>query len=310
MNSHQTKFLALAMIAILVACGWLLVGSVPHPRGPDSLLGMLFIAAVLGTMFGQVSLAAAWSALGPYALIRRLPLSFAWIAAIVLSFGCNIAQGSNSNGLAVLLVYAAALVGQWLLVQAPMWLLITRYGLRIVSAEHQPTTREQSDQQFGIRQIMILTALVAIVLGAGRFLLGGLKADQSFRDWRGVLLFGLLALSNAAIAFPLIAATLRRRNPLPAILGALLLVALATVAELSVVSWLWPSGKPSAHDYWIIALINAFQCPWILTVLLLLRAGGFRLISRDAALPASSAGKSTRPLNSTDIPKTVKDSSA
>jgi hypothetical protein len=240
-------------------------------------------------MFGQVSLAAAWCALGPYALIRRLPLSFAWIAAIVLSFGCNIARESNSDGLAVLLVYAAAFVGQWLLVQAPMWLLVTRYGLRIVSADHQPTTREQSDQQFGIRQIMILTALVALVLGAGRFLLGGLKADQPFRDWKGVLLFGFLALTNAAIAFPLIAASLCRRNPLPAILGALLLVALATVAELSAVCWLWPSLTPSAHNYWIVALINAFQCPWILTVLLLLRAAGFRLTSRYSDLAASSA---------------------
>ena len=187
MNSHPTKSLALAAIAVLAACGWLFIALLPHPSGPDSLLDTLAMAAMLGTMFGQVSLAATWCALGPYALIRRLPLSVAWIAAIVLAFGCNIAQESNSNGLAVLLVYGGAFVGQWLLMQLPIWLLVARYNLRIVSANDIALSRKNCEQQFGIRQVMILTALVAIVLGAGRFLLGGLKADQPFRDWNGVL---------------------------------------------------------------------------------------------------------------------------
>ncbi len=276
----------LAVLVALIVCGWLLIALVPHPRGPDSILGTLTIAAMLGTMFGQVSLAAAWCALGPFALIQRLPLSFAWIAAIVLSFGCNIARDSNSGGLAVLILYAIAFVGQWLLVQMPIWLLTARYGLRIVGANYQPANRELRDQQYGIRQVMILTALVAVVLGAGRTLLGGLRSDQPFLDWKVIMFFGFFALANATIAFPLIDVALTGRNLPQAIVGALSLVAAATLVELLLFPWLSPFGTSGAEG--ILVAMNAVQCLWILTVLFLLRAAGFRLESRHAAVPASS----------------------
>ena len=53
---------------------------------------------------------------------------------------------------------------------------------------------------------MILTCIVAVVLGVGRLALGGLKADETKGLWNGVAVFGFLAASNAIISFPLLAA--------------------------------------------------------------------------------------------------------
>ncbi len=282
------KTFVLTTIVALIAIGWLFIALVSLSRGPPSILGPFIISAVLGTMFGQVSLAAAWCALGPFALFRRLPFAFAWIAAIVLSFGCNIAQESSPDGLSMLLVYGGAALGQWLLIQIPLWLLVARYGLRIVDANYQPANRELRDQQFGIRQIMILTALVAVVLGAGRTLLGGMNSEQPFGHWPSVSFFAFFAVSNAAIAFPLIAAALTSRNAPLKIAGASLLLAPITFCELMIFDWLEPFGGPTVEEYWILVFINAVQAPWILSVLLLLRAAGFRLESRHTAVPASS----------------------
>jgi hypothetical protein len=167
---------SLCVVGVIIAFGWLLI-AVVQPGGPGmpSWLENLAAGLVLSTIFGQVSLAAAWCALGPYALIRRLPLSFTWLAAIVTSFGFAIGRSPHPNGFGVLLVYGGAVVVQWLLVQSPIWLFVVRYRLRVAHRDDVVSITHRHDQQFGIRQVLILTTLVALVLGAGRFLLGGSK---------------------------------------------------------------------------------------------------------------------------------------
>jgi hypothetical protein len=282
MNKARPKKGRLITIVALVVCGWLALGAIRPRGGPESLSGVLLAGFLLGTIFGQTALAAAWCALGPFSLVRRLPLSFTWLAAIVVSFGCNIARSRNPNGLAVLLVYGGSVLLQWLLVQAPIWILVIRYGLRVNDGENSASASGKGDQQFGIRQVMILTALVAIVLGIGRFMLGGLKADGSFKDWRGIAMFAFLTVSNAIISIPIIAAALVRRSPVPAICGALLLVAFTTAIEVSLLTYLVPATLGPQFD-WTLPLINVFHCGWVLAVLLILRSGGFRLTSRRIA---------------------------
>ena len=58
---------------------------------------------------------------------------------------------------------------------------------------------------------------------------------------------------------------------------ALAFVALATVVELTLLSLAWPAGTPNWSDIFIFAAINAVQAGWILIVLLILRAAGYRL---------------------------------
>jgi hypothetical protein len=269
---------SVALLGFLIFFGWLIIACV-KPNTP-SVPGEMLVGLVLGTIFGQVSVAAAWCALGPFSLVRRLPLSFAWLAAIVIAFGTNIARTQNSKGFAVLLVYGAAVVIQWLLVQSPIWILVARYGLRIGYQDKATTLTDHGDRQFGIRQVMILTTIVAAVLGIGRVVLGGLEGESGFADWKSVLMMAFLVFANAIICLPVIAAALLPRGTLLATFGALLLVAFATAIELPLMSFL---AKPptQASDLWVFALINVFHCAWILTLLFLVRRSGFRLLTRQ-----------------------------
>jgi hypothetical protein len=278
---EMSKRESLYAACLVVTLGWLFICLV-QPADRRGVFGTIAVGSVVGTIFGHASLAGRWCALGPLALAHRLPLSGAWLAALLISLGCNIAGSPSPEGLEVLLIYGAVLVGQWLLVQAPMWFFVRRYGLRIAHQDDLPSDIDERVHQFGIRQVMILTALVGIVLGLGRLLLGGLNASGSFGDWRGILLFAFLAFANAVTALPIVALTMLRRSVLAAIGGALALIALMTVLELPVVAMLGP-GPMNAREYSIFTLISSFECVWIVAVLLILRGGGYRLTSRVGA---------------------------
>jgi hypothetical protein len=264
-----------ALLGFLIIFGWLII-AIADPN-EQSVPGWLVVGFILGTIFGQVSLAAAWCALGPFSLIRRLPLSFAWIAAIVIAFAVNIARSPHSNGFGVLVLYGGAVLMQWVLVQAPMWLLVARYGLRIRHQDEAATVTDHRDQQFGIRQVMILTMIVAVVLGIGRIVLGELKGGGGPTD--GLMIFAFLVLTNAVIPLPVIAAALLPRGIWRATFAALLLVALATAIEVTLV-WLLAKAT-AASELSMFALINSFHCAWILTLLHLVRRSGFRLLTKQ-----------------------------
>jgi hypothetical protein len=270
---------ALVIVIVFVVLGWAVIVSV-EPGGPHPLNAIL-AGLLMGTMFGQVSLSAAWCALGPFRLVHRLPLAGAWLAMIVIAFGCNQAFGAAAE-LIVLLVFGGGMLLQWLLVQGPLWLLAAIYGLHVVHRDDAALKTDRRHQQFGIRQLMILTALVAVVLGIGRWTLGGMSTDEFRDDWQdGVLILSFLGICNSLIAFPLVAAALLPRWTVPAVVAALALVAVATALEVPLLEMISKGGES-----WILWLMNGVQAAWILGVLLLLRLGRYRLSSRSRRLTA------------------------
>jgi hypothetical protein len=265
--------------------GWLLLAAL-HPSQLPAPIQNAIGGCLLGTLFGQVSLAAGWCALGPLSLMSRLPLAFGWMGALVVALGFNIAfDGPPGGGLMILVIVGAALIVQWLLVQLPIWPLVALYGLRICSQGAAAAPNYLRDGQFGIRQLMILTITVALVLGIGRLALGGLKADDFRGVASGVAIFAFLAISATLISIPLITAALLPRKTLLAIGAALGLVVLTTIVEIPLmrrVGW-----SPTEYD--TVVWMNVSLSAWILGTLLLLRAGGYRLAARAAATPACSA---------------------
>jgi hypothetical protein len=274
----MSKNLALAMVGALAVTGWLVIALARPSVSSNSIESELIVGLVLGSMFGQVSLSAAWCALGPFPLIRRLPLSFLWLAAIVVSFGSNVAQQANSHGFQVLVVYGGGMLLQWLLVQFPIWIVVARYGLRVGLPDEASLVRDSRGNQFGIREIMVLTALVAVVLGLGRLMLGGLQGKDDFSKWRDIVIFAFLAAANAVISLPLLGSILLPRRAITATCGALVFAAFATALEMSLLQLLNP-GKGQPDEHVVFAAINVFQAIWVLTVLSILRIGGFNLVA-------------------------------
>jgi hypothetical protein len=262
--------------------GWLLVAGLTGPL--DVVPGGL----LLGTIFGQVALSAAWVALGPLPLKWRWPLAATWQSCLTLAVGVNIASEDDAP-LAILLVVGGAMLGQWLLMQALLWGIAIFAGFRIGDAKGGATIELPSDRQFGIRQLLLLTLLVAAVLGLGRLLLGGMRGD-SFDNWSEVLLiFGAIALAETLLSLPLIISPLLPRAVALACLGSLAVLALGTAGQTWLMDKLVPGGPTSG--YWMYGSLNLAVAGWIVGCLLMLRWVGYRFVSRASVPAGDSTGR-------------------
>jgi len=90
-----SRYRVLVILGPLVVLSWPLLAIV-GPRDWE----YVSLGYILGTMIGQTTLAAAWTALGPLPLRWRLPLAAGWLVALVIAFGANIARHApNESGL-------------------------------------------------------------------------------------------------------------------------------------------------------------------------------------------------------------------
>jgi hypothetical protein len=271
-SSNRSTRWPLVLAGLLVVAGWPIMVLL-RPGGPPTMLSQFLAGILLGTMFGQVSLAAAWCVLSPLALVQRLPIALAWLLAINLAISCSILL--DQPEVFALFVVNIALCVQWILIQMPIWFIVVRFGLGL---RHQDSIAPgNARQQFGIRQLMVLTVGVAVFLGVGRLIVSRISWQEADVDWRMALIFGFLAVSCSLISFPPIVAALIERRAAWAIGGALGLVALVTAMEIPLMRFLSPS---TTKEDWLIGWMNAIQSVWILGILLLVRSAGYRLSTR------------------------------
>lgn len=265
---NANRYLVLALLLPMLGLSWLLLAAL-EPDGPNQLEHIL-IGFLLGTMFGQTTLAAAWTALGPGPLLWRLPLSLGWVATLAIAFMVNLALNNHGGDSEVVLLMAACMGGQWLLVQLPLWGLAVFYGVRL--RHRSDPERTARDHQFGIRQLMILTAIVAVVLGACRWLVAA-----TFNQFEGAAheapVFIFLAVAGIAMTLPLMMAALLPRYAWLATLLALVLIVIGTWYELPLVTMVY--GRGGGPNIWHLTFINAFQAAWVLAIVGSLRLCGY-----------------------------------
>jgi hypothetical protein len=136
----------------------------------------------------------------------------------------------------------------------------------------QQARDDHRNRQIGIREAMIVTAVVAVVLGAAGFNSGGLR-DVSI-NWGMAIDFAFLTLASSVVASPLILWMLFSRTWIGRIGVALFFVTLAAAAQTLLLPLI---SSPSPGLYLFSAMVNAFQSVWIILVLSLLRIGGCKL---------------------------------
>ena len=257
---RRKRYSVLLPLVPLLATSWLVMALVDMEGGDDHLM----IGATIGTIFGQTTLASAWTALGPGPLLWRLPLALAWCAILIVALAVGM-QGAPDEVVAIL---AACAAGQWIVVQTPLCWLSAKYGLRIhYSGDAMPANVRPI--QFGIRQLMILTAIVAVVLGLGRVTIANMAA--SLDNSADTFAFVFLAVAGILMSLPLLLAALLPRWTVWSVLILLTLIAAATWGELPLLQQLGGGGP----DFWHFAWINFFQSAWIVFVVVLLRAFGY-----------------------------------
>jgi hypothetical protein len=175
-----------------------------------------------------------------------------------------------------LIVFAAVMYGYvpWLLLQFPLGVLVYLYGLRLeVSAGSERST----SLQFGLRQLMVITACLAIILAGGRVGLPWLTSSLgSLMELSTVAFVYIACLTTALLTF---LAMLLPRYALPGVVGVLLLIGVFTLAEPLLFAQIQESADPDM-TLSLFAMLNGILVSWTLLIGGLLRWAGYRWATR------------------------------
>ncbi len=153
--SHRNLPLALAIVLFLLADTVVAVNSTNF-----------WIAGVWGILSAQITLLAVWSAWGPTPLLDRMLVGLSGTLLISFTF---VAYRSRSIGRPDVGDYIIIALIKWVLIQVPLWYLRLKYGCKLNLPLNEINRLRTT--QFGIGQLIALTAATGIVLGLGRLLL-------------------------------------------------------------------------------------------------------------------------------------------
>jgi hypothetical protein len=121
---------------------------------------------------------------------------------------------------------------------------------------------------------MIVTAVIAVLLGLGRALLPPIIERIDFGP---LVIIGYLAIAGVLMLIPLVLAALVPRGAWWAVPVALLLVGLATAVELPLLNTFRKFAGGGGPEPGHFLGINGFQTGWVLAFAGLVRWGGYRL---------------------------------
>ena len=238
----------------------------------------------LGLAFGQATVLGVWAAWGPLRMAVRFPVACGW--AIVVGFALVIKMGPPPNDFlfAVLLICGAMLV-QMILVQLPLWVMRARHSLRMLAPTEQVAPLRRAEYQFGIRQLLILTTGVAVILALGRWIFSANNLEELAGNWESVIAVSIIVISNSLLTLPLTIGLLLPRRAWLGLLISLAFFATVTLLEQPVfAAILGRRGAPDEVFWWL----NGIQYAWVLVSLLLVRAAGYRLLSRANQSPCGA----------------------
>jgi hypothetical protein len=241
--------------------------------------------SMLATLFGQTTLAASWTALGPGPLRWRLPLSLLWISSLPAAIAINGCVHQRISVAEDAVVIGICIFGQWTIAQAPLWALAIWLGLRLHHADDPADRPDHRERQFGIRHLMLITVLVAVIFSIGRTMVSG---SNGLSPWilEMMTLASFLALAAIVLPLPLLFAGLLPRRALPAVLAVLILIGFATAGELAIkTAVLGSTHRPDLGDF---VSINAFTAVTILAAAVVLRLNGYRITTMHGPGPCQS----------------------
>ena len=282
-NAVPRRYRVFAWIAPLLLLNWLLLAVVPIiPAGGP--VESFAIQLVGGTIFAQSAVAAAWTAFGPIQFGWRLPLSLTWLAMLSFIHAVNgwLNGGLPSGSISV----GVLLLCHWLLLQFPLWGIAIGYGVQLRHAD-DTEIGNSIHRQFGIRQLMIVTAVVGMLFGVGRIAVPYfLKEIEAFPIIASVIAF--LVTVEVVMTLPLAVAALLRRHVVIGVLSALTLIGAVTACELPLLKMVIPMAGGSS----VLGIIaaNVGTAITLLALLTIVRLNGYSLgrstKSVSKALPA------------------------
>jgi len=244
-------------------------------------------AVQYGTFFGLIALAAGWTVFSFARPKARIFHSLVLVAMSVLAMCLGGLLGNVARGelLAFAGVIGLVAIAQWLMIAGLLWPLLATRNVRLCNVQDLTSVERAKSQQYGIREMLIATAVAAVLLGAIRWFLSqpwpsSLDSSAS----RTLLVFGYLAACNTFVMLPLLVSPLLRRFAMVSTLLALAFVAVVSVCELTALRQQFgPVHAAHAINLGVVCwLMNFTQAGWVLAALITFRADGYRLVAAIA----------------------------
>lgn len=276
----QTRTLAYFLVCLfLFGCINFLMGPLMSYIRPQDHAAALVYAS-FGAAGAQAGLHAVWCVLAPVGFAMRFTVG---VGTGLLLFGAwAMGQGVHVNGQPYLgpnywQVVVTALLCLPLFaiaIQLPLWLVRMWCGWRIL--HRADPNRQSGHEAFGIRDLLVATAMVAAAFSAARL---GVSNGNSSRDVSLLPLVigaGVAAVVSLLVTLPAVAATLRARRlwlVLPAIVPLYVLAMFGVVAGVAALEGRRPSQVP--YYGMVFTAGGCYAC--LVGVMLLARKLGYRL---------------------------------
>jgi hypothetical protein len=179
--------------------------------------------------------------------------------------------------LSAAIMIGLCLLGQWTLLQFPLWGLVLGYGLHVQHEDDEVQELGRHERQFGIGQLIVVTAIVGVFLGIGRAIVMLLGDAFDLTDPEGAI-FLFLGAAAVILTLPLALAALLKRRAVPGVGLILVLTAAITFIEMPMLQTIHPGPGPNRGHF---LAINLFSAMTILVVAAVVRACGYRLSGKS-----------------------------
>ena len=231
-------------------------------------------ALFIGSLMTQILLTAVWTTMAPVNLPFRVATGMLFTLFFVVCF-YRIAW-RDGGGHDVALAICIPMLIQWVLLQLPLWFARFR-GWRVGVSGHSvlKPRNDRSEFQFGIKQILIWTTLVAFSVAVIKSVLRDFDLDFSSRNGQGMVEIGLfLTVGNSLIALPIIWGAFVHR-----LAWIWYLISLVVCAAVCLVEFTMIAG-PATQDGFLY-IINITQTLLAMIAMAIVRQLGFRLQQMD-----------------------------
>lgn len=266
-DSPLSRPVRLALIAVflvlqVVASVGIAMGGAP---GPTPSVMMMGIAGA------QVNLAALYIGLGTGPTLKRIGIGS--VAALIASAAIAFQLG-RWEGLASGLILGGMVLAQALLIQVPF--VGIRWGTELRVALDTEPEHAEFKGQFRLRQLLLVTAVLAVLMAVARALLPMFPwSDLDLPPVAMVIaVVSVLLGLNLLMPLPIIwAALIRRWAVLWFFLSVVIAAALCYAAHGALITLAGRSGL----QFYEFSMLGGGHFAWLMGSLLLLRAAGYRL---------------------------------
>ena len=234
--------------------------------------GPTIASLFIGLLMVQILLSAVWTAMAPFSLLFRFGTGT--LAALFLLVCFYRVAYRDGGGHAVAISICLPILVQWFLLQVPLW--YARYrGWRIGTASSELQANERTEFQFGIKQLLVWTTVIAISIAFIKAGVAGIELDPATGMMPGMIEVGLyLTVGNSLIALPIIwSAFVHRRAWIWHLISIVICIAVCLVEVV------FMNGPGMDEEFMLV--INITQTLLAMIAMALVRQLGLRLWQDD-----------------------------